>query len=343
MSKGGRENYLYMTRPHLRPVEVEGLTPAQQLLRVHLHDAIYLKGGFRVGYLSYDDMADLSGLHRSTCVDAIKVLVAKDLMLKRNRVDTRSKALSEGGKPYLASNLYMILPPLSERTTEQQAEIDRTRLEWGQAELYECRNWRRVRQKHVDAHAKADGGVAASLAQACVKEVPTTAPPDISPVGLARQMVVDFHEAIGSVSPVGRRELELAEKMISMYGDENTREVARFVIKTGQPRTFMLMDYYWHRFEVSPQARPTGDDAADGLAAQIRKMLPGLSARVSALDFGAADIDEGVGMIRLRLASDIEVGHDALAGRVSLDIGFRTLESVADELDRMDELRRIRS
>ena len=150
---------------------------------------------------------------------------------------------------------------------------------------------------------------------------------------------MDFHAAIGSTSPAGRREVALAEKMIDQHGEENVRMAAQYVIRTAQPRSFMLMDYYWHKISSDAPSHPVEDEATAGLAAQIREMLPGLSARVSAIDVSS---DNGAGgMLRLRLGQDIEVGHDALAGRVSLDIGLRTLESVSVELDRMDELRRI--
>ena len=170
-------------------------------------------------------------------------------------------------------------------------------------------------------------------------QVQKAAPISAPETSLAHQLVMDFHAAIGSTSPAGRREVALAEKMIDQHGEENVRMAAQYVIRTAQPRSFMLMDYYWHKISSDAPSHPVEDEATAGLAAQIREMLPGLSARVSAIDVSS---DNGAGgMLRLRLGQDIEVGHDALAGRVSLDIGLRTLESVSVELDRMDELRRI--
>ena len=147
MSKGS--GFLLIPAARLTAPEIRNLTAAQQTLYDRLHFALHQKNGCRQGYYSYSDLADLCNLHPSTVIEGIKVLVANNLLLKRNRVDARSIAISAGGRPFLAANGYRLLTPPSLCSDEEKAEIERLRLEWGQAEQVECRAWRRVRERHA--------------------------------------------------------------------------------------------------------------------------------------------------------------------------------------------------
>lgn len=340
MSKG--TGFLLIPAARLTAPEIRELTAAQQTLYDRLHFALHQKNGVRQGYHSYGDLADLCNLHPSTVVEAVKVLVAHDLLLKRNRVDSRSKAMSlQDGHPYLAANAYMLLPPPSIRTPEQQAHIDRTRMEWGQAEVVECRSWRRVLERHAP---KAEVQEAAPINSAPINPAPIN-PALRADLALSHRpspgidealaLVMDFHRKIGSTSPAGPKEVALAKELLAQYGHEAVDMVAQYVIRTAQPRSFILMDYYRRHMGAIPSV-PL-DEATAGLVAQIREMLPGLTARVAEMA-SLPDIDgePPMGMARIQWLQDIEQGYDALIGRIPPDVGLRILNGVGADLDRLE-------